>query len=88
MRETSKQPDARHTAYLEELKAALGNSGKDLPAEELLAVTSQFVGMLVAQQDQRRFTPDMVMAIVGRNIEIGNATAIEGAGLNAPRGRA
>lgn len=88
MRERSKQPDARHTAYLEELKAALGNSGKDLPAEELLAVTSQFVGMLVAQQDQRRFTPDMVMAIVGRNIEIGNATAIEASGLTAPRGQA
>ncbi len=88
MRERSKQPDARHTAYLEELKAALGNSGKDLPAEDLLAVTSQFVGMLIAQQNQRRFTPDMVMAIVGRNIEIGNASAIEGAGLNDPRGRA
>lgn len=88
MRETSKQPDARHTAYLDELKAALGNSGKDIPAEELLAVTSQFVGMLVAQQDQRRFSPAMVMEIVGRNIEIGNATAIEASGLNAPRGAA
>lgn len=88
MRERSKQPDARHTAYLDQLKAALGDSGKDLPAEELLAVTSQFVGMLIAQQDQRRFTPDMVMAIVGRNIEIGNASAIEASGLGDPRGQA
>jgi hypothetical protein len=88
MRERSKQPDARHTAYLDQLKAALGDSGKDLPAEELLAVTSQFVGMLIAQQDQRRFTPDMVMAIVGRNIEIGNASAIESSGLTRPGGAA
>jgi hypothetical protein len=76
MRHSSKEPDARHTAFLDQMKAALGDSGKDLPAEELLAVASQFVGMLVAQQDQRRYTPAMAMEIVARNIEIGNATAI------------
>lgn len=88
MRERSVQPDARHEAYLDQLKAALGDSGKDLQAEDLLAVTSQFVGMLIAQQDQRRFTPAMCMAIVGRNIEIGNASAIEASGLNGPGGAA
>lgn len=88
MRESIKQPDARHTAYLDQLKAALGDSGKDLQAEDLLAVTSQFVGMLVAQQDQRRFSPAMAMEIVARNIEIGNATAIEASGLTRPGGAA
>lgn len=73
----SHAPDARHEAFLAELKAALGNSGKDLPAEELLAVASQFVGMLVAMQDQRRFTPDMCMEVVARNLETGNMAAIE-----------
>lgn len=80
------EPDARHTAYLDELKAALGNSGKDINAAELLAVTAQFVGMLIAQQDQRRMTPGMAMDIVANNIEIGNATAL--AELNAPKGAA
>lgn len=88
MRHTSKEPDPRHRAFLDQLKAALGDTGKDLPGEELLAVASQFVGMLVALQDQRRFTPDMAMEIVARNIEIGNATAIATSGLATPRGRA
>lgn len=79
-------PDARHTAYLNELKAALGNSGRDIDAAELLAVTSQFVGMLIAQQDQRRMTPSMAMDIVANNIEIGNASAL--AELNGPMGGA
>lgn len=79
-------PDARHTAYLNELKAALGNSGKDIDAAELLAVTAQFVGMLIAQQDQRRMTPGMAMDIVAINIESGNATAL--AELNDPKGAA
>lgn len=70
------QPDARHEAFLAELKAALGNSGADIDAAELLAIASQFVGMLIAQQDQRRYTPDAIMALVGRNIEIGNASAV------------
>ncbi len=80
------EPDARHTAYLDELKAALGNSGKDIDAAELLAVTAQFVGMLIAQPAQRRMTPSMAMDIVANNIEIGNATAL--ADLANPEGQA
>lgn len=80
------EPDARHTAYLNELKAALGNSGRDIDAAELLAVTAQFVGMLIAQQDQRTMTPARAMDIVANNIEIGNATAL--ADLNGPMGGA
>ena len=80
------QPDARHEAYLAELKAALGSSGRDIDAAELLAVTAQFVGMLIAQQDQRRMTPAMAMEIVANNIEIGNATAL--ADLTGPMGGA
>lgn len=80
------KPNAQHEAYLTELKACLGNGGKDLPVDQLLAVTSQFVGMLVAAQDQRTMTPERAMAIVARNLEIGNATAIEG--LLSPEGRA
>lgn len=86
MRGQSIGPNARHNAYLDQLKAALGDSGNDLPAEELLAVTSQFLGMLVALQDQRRFSADDVMEIVARNIEIGNANQISTA-LGQTRGQ-
>ena len=71
-------PDERHTAYLEGLKAQLGGPGADIPADQLLAVTSQFVGMLIAAQDRRTMDGAKAMEIVARNIEIGNETAIEG----------
>lgn len=80
------EPTPEHEAFLEELKAALGNSGKDLPAEHLLAIAAQFVGMLVALQDQRRYTASAVLDIVARNIEVGNASAIE-TNLMHPQGR-
>lgn len=72
-----------HEAYLSELKACLGSSGKDIPVDELLAVTAQFVGMLIAHQDRRTMTPGDAMEIVIRGIETGNMTAI-----NSPFGAA
>jgi hypothetical protein len=81
------EPTPAHEAFLKELQGALGNSGKDLPADQLLAVASQFIGQLIAVQDQRTMTPDKAMEIVAHGIEIGNATAIE-TGLGNPAGRA
>lgn len=72
-----REPNAEHQALLGGFKACLGREGKDLPAEELLAIAAQFVGMLVAVQDRRRYTPDAAMAIVSRNIEIGNGSAVD-----------
>lgn len=79
-------PTAEHRAYLDELKSCLGNSGKDLQADVLLAITAQFVGMLIAQQDQRKYTPDMIMALIDENIVTGNQAAL--AALGHPEGRA
>ena len=81
------EPDASHEAFLAELKATLGNSGKDMPADILLAIASQFIGQLIAMQDQRRFSTGAIMEMVARNIEIGNAMAIELSGLMDPRGQ-
>ncbi len=83
----SHAPTPEHEAFLAELKSTLGSTGKNLQADVLLAISAQFVGMLIAMQDQRRFTPQMAMEIVARNIEVGNATAIE-ANLGRPGGAA
>jgi hypothetical protein len=80
-------PDDRHQAFLAELKAALGNSGRDIDAAELLAVSAQFVGMLIAMQDQRTMTPEAAMDTVARNIQIGNLEALE-SNLGRPGGAA
>ena len=62
--------------------AALGNDlllvlrhHSSLTAEQMLAITSQLVGMLVAMQDQRKYSTAALLEMVGENIEIGNAAA-------------
>lgn len=47
-----------------------------LSAEEILAIMSKCVGMLVALQDQRKYSPQAVMAMVATNIEGGNQDMI------------
>lgn len=76
-------PTGRHEAFrdvlLAELRRAfaeLRRAFADLPAEEMLAVTCQIVGQMIAFQDQRRFTPQAVMNMVEANIEKGNQDAI------------
>lgn len=59
--------------FMADLKAQMP---ADMPAQQILAVVSQFVGQLIALQDKRVMTPDVAMQIVGQNIEIGNQAAI------------
>lgn len=80
------QAGPEHVAFMEDLKAALAKH-TNLSGVEMLAVASQFVGNLVALQDQTRYSASKVMEIVANNIEIGNAVAIEAA-LGNPQGRA
>lgn len=69
-------PSERLVAARDAMLAAL-RAYADLTPEELLAVSSQLVGQLVALQDQRRISPAEAIAIVESNMEIGNAMAIE-----------
>lgn len=80
------EPTPAHTAYLDELKTCLGSTGKDLESDVLLAITAQFAGMLLAQLDQRKYTPDLAMELITENIVTGNQAAI--ASMGAPEGRA
>lgn len=76
MKSRSIQPDARHNRFLDDLKAAMWKH-QQLPPYEMLAVAAQFVGILIAVQDQTKHTQDAIMDTVGKNIEVGNATYIE-----------
>jgi hypothetical protein len=71
------QDDAFLTALKEQMPP-------DMPAQRILAIVSQFVGQLIALQDQRKITPEMAMQIVGENIEIGNRAMM--LTLNEPEG--
>lgn len=45
--------------------------------ERVLAVAAQFVGQVLAMQDQRKLTSAMAMQIVIENIQVGNRQVIE-----------
>lgn len=67
--------NAQHMAFMADLQAALLAS-QDVPFLDLLALASQFVGRLIAIQDQTKYTPDQIKELMVRNIELGNADAI------------
>jgi hypothetical protein len=67
------EPKPEHKKFLDDLKAQMP---PEMPAQDILAIVSQFVGQLIALQDQRVVTPDQAMQLVGQNIEIGNRAAL------------
>ena len=67
------QPTDEDNKFMADLKAQMP---PNMPAQRILAITSQFLGQLIALQDQRRITPDMAMQIVSENIEIGNRAVL------------
>ena len=58
-----------------DLKAAIGRH-QQLTPDMMLAGASQLVGNLIALQDQRKMTPEMALALVQSNIEVGNREAM------------
>ena len=47
---------------------------------EMMALAAYTTGQIMAMQDARRWTPALVMEVVAKNIEAGNAQAIADAG--------
>lgn len=69
-------PSVHHLALRRALEGAIAQHGATLDAVDLLAVTSHLVGQLIALQDQRRYTPALVMQLVQENIEQGNSEVV------------
>jgi hypothetical protein len=79
------QPNAEDQAFLTALKEQMP---PDMPVQRILAITSQFVGQLVALAgSSRRSRSDMAMQIVQENIVIGNQAmrSSRWASLKVPR---
>ena len=77
------QPKPEHHKFLADLKDQMP---ADMPDQEILAIAAQFVGQLIALQDQRLMTADAAMELVAKNIEIGNQAAM--LSLQSPEGSA
>jgi hypothetical protein len=72
------KPNPKQLTFRKALEQAISDYGRELMADELLAICSHFVGQLIALQDQRVMTPAMAMDLVASNIEQGNGEAING----------
>jgi methanogenic corrinoid protein MtbC1 len=70
-------PTAKHTACRDAMINAIRNEAADMDAAEILAIAAYTVGQLIALQDQRKMTPAQAMDIVAKNIEAGNAWAMQ-----------
>lgn len=69
-------PSEAHQALRNALTFAIIEHGKTIDAMDVLAVLSHLVGQVIAVQDQRKYTADMAMAVVIKNIERGNGEVV------------
>lgn len=70
-------PTAQHIAFRKALEEAIAKHGTTIDATDLLAILSHMVGQVIAMQDQRIYTPEVVMALVSSNIAQGNKEAFD-----------
>jgi hypothetical protein len=71
------QSTEKHEALYRDVCMVLDKHAKELPAEECLALVANIVGKVLAFQDQRTMDKERAMAIIARNIEIGNQHVIQ-----------
>lgn len=71
--------EKRHEDVMEDFKAVLTKHKDKLSASEMLAISSQLVGQILALQDQRTMTAEAGLLTIQANIEQGNRDAIEAA---------
>ncbi len=65
-----------HEIAYQDIVALVRRHAEHLSAVEMLAIAANMLGKLCALQDQRKYTPKMVMEIVVQNVEEGNRQAI------------
>lgn len=67
------EPSKEHEVAYQDIVAMMSKHGDKVSAEDLLAISANAVGKILAMQDQRTMTPERGMKIIARNIESGNA---------------
>ena len=71
------QPSPVHEAFRTDLLDLLRKHAGDLSADAVLALSAYAVGQIIAAQDKEKMTPDQAMDLVSKNIQMGNAHALE-----------
>ena len=73
----SQKPSNVAVECREAVLAAIQPFKHNMSGLEILAVLSYTVGQVIAMQDQRTVTHEMIWELVGANIESGNAAVID-----------
>jgi hypothetical protein len=76
MKTKSQQPTVNHIAFRDELLTLLNKHSGHLDAAELLALSAYTTGQILAMMDARKWTSELAMEVVIKNIEAGNTQAI------------
>lgn len=71
------EPKAGHEAFYQDVSALLQKHSEGLKPVEMLAISSQIVGKLLAMQDPIMTSPAAAMETVQLNIAAGNKDAVE-----------
>jgi septum formation topological specificity factor MinE len=72
MKERTEEASSKHEALYQEVIAVIRKYSDEMDSAEVLAVLANMTGKVLAMQDQRKYSPQAAMAIVSRNIELGN----------------
>lgn len=71
------EPTGAHKSFRDDMIKVLAKHGKNLRADEMLALAAYTTGQLIALQDQRTMTPEMAIQLVEFNLQDGNLHALE-----------
>ena len=66
-----------HEVAYQDLCQLMSRHAASMTALELLAVASNMLGKLVAMQDQRIVSKDLVLRVIAANLEKGNQAVVE-----------
>jgi hypothetical protein len=70
------KPTVAHASFRDDLLAVLNKHAGALDASEMMALAAYTTGQIMAMQDARKWSPDLAMQLVAKNMEEGNAQAI------------
>lgn len=73
----SMKPGKPDEAFRTDMLKVLDKHAGALPQDRILALCAYTLGQIIALQDQRKYTSEMVMQMVSANIQAGNQHAIE-----------
>jgi hypothetical protein len=76
MSKVVKAAKVEHEVAFQEIVDLMKKHAGDLDAIEMLAITANALGKMIAMQDQRRWTSPAIMEIIAANIELGNKQMI------------